>query len=641
MCGIAGLLYFDPARVPGRDVLSRMTGTLAHRGPDDSGLHLDGPAGLGFRRLSIIDLSPAGHQPMSNEDGTLWLVCNGEIYNFTALREDLRRRGHVFKSGTDVETILHGYEEWGEAVLDRLDGMFAFALWDGPRRQMLLARDRFGIKPLHYAVLPHGLVFGSELKAVLACPDVPRRLDAGALWNYLSLAKVPAPETIYREVRKLPPGHALTARHGQVAVRRYYELPRERPVVRPVEEAAEEVLQRLEAAVRTHLVADVPVGCFLSGGVDSSVIATLAARHTGGRLQTFSVTFEDSPEVDESPYQKLMVERLGTEHHTVRARTDMAEWVPAMVKATDEPFAIASFMPLYHLSRLTRQHVKVVLSGDGADELFAGYNTRYIEDGYRRWLGRAERVLRGGGEDAIWRNRGRRQRAWRRADLARRAEFDRFLTSCSRFRDFEKRALLQPALLGAADAAWGAGLAAAYDAGLPTELDRKLRFEMMTLLPDEMLTKVDRATSAFSLEGRVPYLDRAVAEQAWTLHPSVHWSEGVGKRVLRKAAEKLLPPEILRRPKGGFSVPLSRWIREDRSFARPVLQAPLAAFDELVRPEAVRAMLAAHDSGQGDHGERLWLLCVLKSWLASDPFRAPERPDGGGTGRLVAAGAVA
>lgn len=628
MCGIAGIFHFDAQRPVDRGVLDRMTSVLAHRGPDDAGLHVDGPVGLGFRRLSIIDLSPAGHQPMSNEDGSLWLVCNGEVYNFVELRETLRTRGHVFKSATDVEVVLHGYEEWGGDVLDKLDGMFALALWDAKRRELLLARDRFGIKPLHYAVLPGGLVFGSEIKALLACPDTPRRLDPAALWNYLSLAKVAAPETIFLDIRKLLPGHALTCRDGVVSHRRFYELPRERPLCPSVEDAADETLRLLEAAVRTHLVADVPVGCFLSGGLDSSLIATLAAKHVRKPLQTFSVTFEDSPKVDESRYQKIMVERLGTDHHVVRARTEMTELVPAMLHATDEPFAIASFMPLYHLSRLTREHVKVVLSGDGGDELFAGYDTRYTEADRRLWL-RWIAPLAGvpANPDSIWENRALLQRLRRRASLAAESGFDRYMTCHSRYRDSEKRVLLQPDVVTAAQESDNDFARAAYDPALRTSLERKLRLEFMTLLPDEMLTKVDRATSAFGLEGRVPFLDRALAEYAWSVHPAVHWRAGQGKQVLRAAGGRVLPPEVVYRPKGGFNVPLSRWLRDDPEFMRPLLLEPLPEFDEIVRPEAVRLMLEAHDTRRGEHGEHLWLLYVLKSWVAGKPFRV-----GGGGG---------
>lgn len=620
MCGITGILCFDPQARPDRQILEPMIATLAPRGPDDAGWHQEGPISLGFRRLSILDLSPAGHQPMANENRTVWLVCNGEIYNYAALRKSLQACGHVFHSHTDVETILHGYEEWGDAILERLEGMFALALWDAQQQKLLLARDRFGIKPLHYAILPHALVFGSEIKALLKYPEMPRTLDAHALWNFLTFAQVPAPDTIYQAIRKLLPGHALTCHAGQTSIRRFFDLPHNRPLHGPPEELAVELRDRLDKAVQSHLNADVPVGCFLSGGLDSSLITALAARHHAGRLQTFSVVFDDQPSVDESAFQKIVSEQYNTEHHVLRARTDLTALVPDMLRATDEPFAISSFMPLYHLARMTRDHVKVVLSGDGSDELFAGYGNRYRNDMCHLGIGRLLHPLLASPhpQEWIWRNRTVPGRLLKRIFMASCDEHERYISSYNWFSNLEKQALLQPDVFNLLKCQpCGEYLKQCYDPGLDTPLERKLRYEMLTSLSDEMMTKTDRACSAFGLEGRVPFLDRNVVDYAWNIHPNTHWHDGAGKLVLKAAARGLLPDAIIDRRKQGFAVPLDHWLRQDPAFLRPVLLTPDPTFEQWINPAAIRAMLHAHDTGAGNLGERLWLLYVLKVWLAS------------------------
>jgi asparagine synthase (glutamine-hydrolysing) len=616
MCGIAGILHFDPERPVAADALDRMTDALVHRGPDDRGAWRERNIGLGFRRLRIIDLTAAGHQPMANEDQTRRMVFNGEIYNYPDLRRELEQRGHVFRSATDSETIVHGYEEWGAEVVHHLDGMFAFAIWDQTDRSLFLARDRYGIKPLHYVHLPRGFLFASEIKALLQHPDVPRDLDLQALGNFLTFAQVPAPETIYRAIRKLPPAHAILIRNGQVRIYSYYDLPAAAPARGSPAEAAAEVRRRLEQSVVRHLVADVPVGCCLSGGLDSALIAALAARHTSGRLKTFSVTFPDSPAHDERPFQQELVRQLDTEHYELPARLQLVEELPRLLQATDEPFAISSFLPLSQVLRLAARHVKVVLSGDGSDELFAGYEDRYFREFRRGWAGRLLGGLPWPDDDAaVWNNRTLRGRLARKRDRAGRPELERYLAGHTWFSAREKRALLQPDARASVGLTPGAYLERQFSATAGPPLRRRLRYEFGTSLADEMLTKMDRASSAVSLEGRVPFLSRALVEYAWNLPPEWLWRAGRGKQVLKEAARGLLPAALIDRPKAGFVVPVSRWIREDRRMVRPMLEEPQPEFDALINPSSVRSMLAAHDAGRGEHGERLWALFVLKSWF--------------------------
>lgn len=619
MCGFVGILKFNNTAGVSPETLRKMTRRLAHRGPDDEGFYEKGPIALGFRRLSILDLSEAGRQPMANEDRSVWMMCNGEIYNFAALRGELERLGHVFRSRSDSEVIVHGYEEWGEQVLEHLDGMFALAIWDERAQRLLLARDRFGIKPLHYAMIGSGVVFGSEIKALLLHPGVSREMDEGALWNYLTFAQVPAPQTIYKAIRKLLPAHKMVADVARkaITVHRYYELPVQRSRRGTLEDIAAEYRFHLERAVKSHLVADVPVGCFLSGGIDSSLLASLASRHVSGRLKTFSVEFPEHGQIDEGNFQRLVAAQIGSEHTAVPAEPDFLARVLDILRSTDEPFAISSFVPLYILAQVARNKVKVILSGDGADELFAGYGPRYIADHKRLWLGRVLRALHSPPlDDQIWHNRCWRQRLWRRARAAGLSEAERYISSYNWFWNDEKRVLLQREILQAAEmGGYGQWIAQAYDYGIRDELARKLRYEFLVPLPDEMLTKLDRATSAWGMEGRVPYLDKTAAEFAWSIAPVLHWQQGHGKRVLCLAAEGLVPEPVLRRKKGGFTVPLTSWVRENRCNVKTFLLEPSPIFDKVVRPQAVRAMVAAHDSRSGEHGERLWVLFVLKHWM--------------------------
>jgi asparagine synthase (glutamine-hydrolysing) len=595
-----------------------MTHALTHRGPDDAGFHVEDDAGLGlgFRRLAIIDLSPDGNQPMTNEDGTLWLVFNGEIYNFKELRRDLESGGHVFRSHTDTEVILHGYERWGADVVQHLDGMYAFALWDRARRTLLLARDRYGIKPLHYAFTPHGIIFASEIKALTEHEAIDHSVDLDALWQFLSLGQIPAPRTIYRQIAKLRPGHRIICRGDPASVEPFYRLPAVQPQSAPAEEDAERLRELLTASVRRHLVADVPVGCLLSGGLDSSVVAAMAAQE-GGKLQTFSVSFPGSAPEDESSYQRLMADFLGSDHHVLEATPDLGREMRALPGLTDEPFAISSFFPLYHVSRMAASRVKVVLSGDGSDELFAGYASRYVEDSRRLWLRHAARAWpMPRTASAIWHNRTAGGRIRRRAHLAGLPEPERYVTANSYFSSEEKAALIQPDVLRAITHRAGEFLAHCFPAQIADPVRRRMHYEMRVCLPDEMLTKVDRATSAVSIEGRVPYLDGSVVDFAWSRPTATHLRGRQGKQLLRRVARGLVPDAVIQRRKQGFAMPLDRWLSADHSALREIALSDVPAMDSVIRPEAVKAMLEAHDRGWGSHGARLWVLCVLKLWFA-------------------------
>ncbi len=618
MCGICGIASARGAADPDR--LAAMSVTLVHRGPDSAGEYVDGPVALAARRLSIIDLE-TGDQPIGNEDGTLHVVQNGEIYNYRELRRGLERAGHRFRTSGDTEVILHLYEEHGEAFAERLRGMFAVAIWDARIRRLVLARDRFGIKPLYYRATGDGLEFASELRAL------PRgEIDLDALEAFLAFNSIPAPLTIFRETRKLPPGHLLVWEEsgGTVDVRRF---ARPAPVAASEQrgedeaELAEELRARLRDSVRAHLVSDVPVGVLLSGGVDSSLLAALAAAETGDAVQTFSIGFEERS-FDELADARLVAERYATRHRELVLRPDAALLLPALAEAFDEPFADSSALPTYLVSRLAAADVKVALSGEGGDELFGGYYT-YAADLLAARVGGLARLARplverlptSTAKASLDYRAKRFVRAAHLPPLERHHGWKEIFSADARAELTGRRAAFDPVdLLRAryAETEGADGLARLQDVDLGV------------YLVDDLLVKTDRASMAHSLEARVPYLDTVVSDLALAL-PTRLKVHGLRKKVLlRKAAEPLLPKRIVEGKKRGFSIPAAAWLRGDlEPFARETLAPERLARQGYFRPEAVRRLLDDHVSGREDLSRQLWGLLAFTLWHEGHVERTP------------------
>ena len=619
MCGIAG--FVNQGEAPGggerAEVLARMLGVIRHRGPDDEGALVADGAALGMRRLSIIDLA-GGHQPMSGEDGSVTLVFNGEIYNYRDLQRELEARGHRFRTSSDTEAIVHAYEEHGPACLELLRGMFAFAVWDSRRRELFVARDRVGKKPLFYALTPRGtLVFGSELKCLLEHPEVGREVDPEALDAYLSFGYVPDPLCILRGVRKLPPGHYLTFKGGRVEVRRYWDFEYGEATARGEGELVEELRALLDEAVRLRLVADVPLGAFLSGGVDSSAVVGLMARATSRPVKTFSIGFrEDS--YDELRYARIAAERFGTEHHEFVVTPEVCHVIDELAWHLDEPFADSSAIPTYAVSKLARRHVTVSLSGDGGDELFAGY-TRYALQRDRAHFGRLPRALREG----LMRPLSRRlpHAAWGRNYLYN-VSLDplaRYLDSVSFITALNKLSLYTEGFRARLDGGGGAPArlfrehAARVRSAEP--LDTLLYLDSKTYLPGDILTKVDRMSMAVSLEARVPLLDHKLVEFVTRVPASLKVRGREAKHIFKRAVRGLVPDEILDRPKQGFGLPIQKWInRELRGRIRDGLLGERARGRGYFEPSYVRLLWDEHDRGRRDNTGHLWTLFMLELW---------------------------
>jgi asparagine synthase (glutamine-hydrolysing) len=625
MCGICGTLRDSG---PADEAAVRaMAAALTHRGPDADGFAVSGPAALGHRRLSIIDLSPSGRQPMANEDHTVLTVVNGEIYNFQELRDTLRRRGHKFRSGSDSEVIVHLYEDAGERFVDALRGMFALALWDAKARKLILARDRLGKKPIYYTYFDGRLAFASEAQALLHALDRAPEPDLGAIDQYLTLQYVPAPRTGFRGVSKLPAGHMLVAEPGKPPeLRRYWRLsfaPRA-DAPRTVDDAAAEVRPILEEAVRIRLISDVPLGAFLSGGIDSSTIVALMARGASRPVDTFSIDFPGGH--GEAAYARLVARRWHTNHHEMLVQPDMVSILPELVRRYGEPYADTSAVPVYYLSKMTRAHVTVALSGDGGDEVFGGYK-RYLWDK----LARALRQLGRPGERLrrlLLATPGARAHVVRKfAEDATLPMAARYLPLVAHFSPRDKADIAGPALRAAApgpDAAlaWFEGILAASDAR--DDVNRLLDLDTQTYLPEDILVKVDIASMAHALEVRAPLLDHVLVEHMARLPGELKLRGLRGKRILRHIARDLVPREILTRRKKGFSLPVDRWFREElRPLARDVLTDRTCRERGILDPRGVTRLLDAHDRGE-DHGERLWNLLVLETWFREQAAaRAP------------------
>ena len=616
MCGIAGLVDLA-GRPADPELLAHMTSVLAHRGPDGEGRYCAGSVGLGHRRLAIIDLA-TGAQPMGSPDGRLWITFNGEIYNFRALRDELARRsGWTFRTASDTEVILAAYDAWGPACLGRLRGMFAFGLWDAGRRRLLLARDRVGIKPLVYARHGRRFLFASEIKAILRDPDLPRELDWPALAEYLTFGYIGAPRTIFRAIRKLPPASylLLDLEAGTERVHRYWDLEF-LPDLRRSEPAWQEALEHhLADAVESHLVADVPVGAFLSGGLDSSTVVALMARAQGRPVRTFSIGF-DQADFDELRWAREVARRWGTDHYELVVKPDAMAALPQLVWQFDEPFADSSALPTYYVARITREHVTVALSGDGGDENFAGYRR------YARMLALHRALDRGPGRVArpLLALAARLLPAGVRGHgylaLLGAPALERYVREMALPTGLPLHDLLGPEarrhLAGGVDATRFQRLAGT---GRVPDFVAALQYvDIHTYLPGDILTKVDRTSMLVSLEARVPLLDHALMEFLATMPSSLKLRNGEGKWILKRVMAPHLPAVVLERRKMGFGVPLASWFRgELRDYARDVLLSRRAAARGLVAREAARRLLAEHAAGR-DRSAAIWTLLFLEEW---------------------------
>jgi asparagine synthase (glutamine-hydrolysing) len=616
MCGICGVLDLGAGALdPG--TIGRMNETLRHRGPDDAGVYAEGPVLLGHRRLSIIDLSPTGHQPMASPDGSVVLVYNGETYNFPELRRELATRGHVFRGTSDTEVVLAAYLEWGEACFARLNGMFALALWDARARRLLLARDRFGIKPLHYRWQDGRLVFGSEIKAILAHGD-PRRLDWGFLHEYLWYGTSLRERTAFQGIRKLLPGHYLRADAQGVSEHAWWRPEDLSERREPEHELRARTRELLERAVARHLIADVPVAVFLSGGIDSSAVTVLAARHYAGKLKTFSVGFDFSGDHDERPVARRLAAEVGTEHHELFVSTDQLEPViEELVGSHDEPFGDAANIPLLLLCRQLRGHgVKVALQGDGGDEIFAGYRRYNVLSWERLW----KALARPGLPALRWLPDGppaARLRRFLRAVSEPDPGLQLALLMTQEDADSRPERILHPEArraIAASDPlrAWRevAGALGRLDA-----VQRSLWADCAILLPDQFLPKVDRATMSQSIETRVPFLDTELTDYVMPI-PSRHKVKRLQKKhLLRAALRGTVPDYVLDRPKHGFGVPYARWLRERlRPWMESVLLDPGPLRTGLFDAPALERTIAEHVAGTRDHGFLLWKALQLALW---------------------------
>jgi asparagine synthase (glutamine-hydrolysing) len=611
MCGIVGTLSLD-GRPVSRMELGAMCAALVHRGPDDDGFYLGPGVGLGMRRLRIIDLE-TGRQPIRNEDGTIWLVFNGEIYNFKELRRELEGRGHSFYTATDTETIVHLYEEHGADCVTKLRGMFAFALWDARRRELLLARDRLGIKPLYYAEVGGQLLFASELKALLQSGEIEGRLNWSAVSRLFTFLATPASESIIEGVRKLEPGHVLIASPGQgLRLKRYWDVQFEPDYGRPEAYFVERLRDLVEESVRLHLVSDVPLGAFLSGGIDSSSVVATMARLGAGPVKTFSVGFTE-PDYDEAGYARIVAERFGTEHHELILEPDVLGVVDDLAWYLDEPFGDPSAIPTYMVSKLASQHVTVVLSGDGGDELFAGYDKYRVEARERKYgfVPAPARNLLGAIGGAL--PEGVRGRNFLRHIALVGAE--RYLDASTLFRRDQKERLFRDevfALLSEHDP-WRAEaehLAVANGRWLSA-----LQYlDLKSYLPLDILTKVDRMSMAHSIETRVPLLDHKLVEFAATIPPELNLRGGTTKYIFKRAMRGILPEQIVDRKKHGFSVPLGRWFRGQLgSFVRELLLSEQSRQRGIFNPAYIERLLCWHEQGR-DLDFHLWTLISFELW---------------------------
>jgi asparagine synthase (glutamine-hydrolysing) len=626
MCGIYGYRTFGSAGAPPESLLDQMGQVLSHRGPDDHGHYVGRGVGIGMRRLSIIDVA-GGHQPIANEDETVWLVLNGEVYNFKGLRKELEQKGHRFRTRTDTEVIVHLYEEAGPAFFKRLRGMFALALWDVKRERLILGRDRIGEKPLYVRRDSRGLLFASELKAILQVEEVPRRLNLTALQEYLALGYVPAPLTMLEGIEKILPGHYLLVEKGSIEDHEYWDVPFGQVESRSEKEWIECTREKLLETVNSQLVSDVPLGAFLSGGIDSSTIVAAMARMTGQTVKTYSIGYEgEHSYYNELPYAKLVAQAFGTDHHEIIVRPQVSELLPKLIWHLDEPIADSACLTTYLVSRLARESVTVILSGVGGDELFGGYR-RYLGGGVRRWYKLLPGPLRKKLLPALFKYVPQdRSTAWKdysryAAAFLKTAEQDpasRYMSYVTILSPQVQRSLLQsdmPGLFGESDAAAAALQRYFARCTEADDLNRIIYADLKTSLPDDLLALTDRMSMAASVECRAPLVDYELVEMASRMPSSLKVRGLTLKYLLKKAVAPWLPREVIERKKRGFGAPVGAWLRNDlKPLTMDLLSEEQVRRRELFHWPAVRAILQSHEEQRSDNTDHVFALIALELW---------------------------
>ena len=620
MCGICGIINHQRDRVVEQHEIQAMCDAIIHRGPDEEGQYLNGPAGLGMRRLAIIDLS-SGQQPIFNEDRTAAIVLNGEIYNHLELRRELEARGHLFRTHADTEVILHAWEEYGDSCPTYLNGMFAFAIWDERQQRLFIARDRLGKKPLYYYHDGHRLLFASEIKAILQVPGVPRDIDPQALDHFLTFEYIPAPLSIFRAIRKLPQGHWLKLQEGRLEVRRYWSLQYSASQ-RPEAELAEEFVALLRDAVKIRLMSEVPLGAFLSGGLDSSAVVAMMSQTAASGVKTFSIGF-DNATYNELPYARAVARHFGSEHYEEIITPDAVRLTERIVRQLDEPLGDFSVFPTYMVSEMARKHVTVALSGDGGDELLGGYET-YIAERMARRYSRLPRWLRQGLIEPVV---GLLPPTEKKKGFINKSR--RFIEGCRLPADLqhvrwmiflqeaEKQLLysqgLQEALAGRDPYDF---IRSAFSAsGSPVPLDQQEYVDIVTYLVDDIMVKVDRMSMAVSLECRAPFLDYRVVEFCASLPAHLRLNGKRSKYLLKTALTGILPAEILNRRKEGFSIPIKSWMKEElRPMMLDFLSPQALQRTGCFEPGHVERLVREHLEGRENHSHRLWALLMFQMW---------------------------
>ena len=621
MCGIAGIVRSDSRDVD-QQLVQRMCAAIRHRGPDDDGFYFKGPAGLGMRRLSIIDLK-SGQQPIHNQDRTAWIVFNGEIYNYRELREKLEKLGHTFYTNSDTEAIIHAYDRYGANCPKHLRGMFAFAIWDERKEELFIARDRVGKKPLLYAQLNGEFVFASEFSALLVHPALSRDIEPEALHHYLSFMCVPAPLTVYRAIRKLEPGHSLKLSKGEIRIERYWQPDFSQKLKISEEEAGERAIEILRDAVRVRLMSEVPLGAFLSGGIDSSAVVALMSEESSEPVKTFSIGFEEQ-NFSELHHARRVAEHVGADHHEFIVRPDALEVLPTLVEHYGEPYADSSAIPTYYVARETRRHVTVALNGDGGDECFAGYE-RYaamrLAERYHKLPGLLRSSVIDQAIEMLPTSETRRSRvrdAKRFIQAASLPKVERYMRWISVFDDDEKGGLYSDSFRHQTDLSHSSALlepwfALGNGAGV---VDAALLTDTMTYLPNDLLVKVDIATMAVSLEARSPFLDHKVIEFAAALPERLKLRGLTTKFLLKRVLRRLLPSENLGRRKMGFGVPIGHWFRGKlEPFMRETILSDKALKRGFFKPEVVRRLVELHVRSERDYSHQLWTLLMLELWF--------------------------